>query len=171
MLKRSLVIISVAIFLIVSCSSLRFHPAKQKVADPRTKGEESFDPLDFEEDKEIVTQREYQRTETQGEEEKSQFYPEYESPEKAKYEYKTVYRVQVYASKIPSQAEAFADSVEAIFGSEKIYVEYQVPYYRVRVDECASFDEAEELLSRLKKIGFKQAWVVKVRVKIEGEEE
>jgi hypothetical protein len=171
MLKWIGIVISLVVLLMNSCTSLKFYPVKQKIEDPRTQAEKEFNPLGFEEDKKILTQREYQGRSEAGEEEgESQAYAKTDSSRESEEQYKTVYRVQVYVSKIPGEAASFADSIKSIVDSEKVYIEYQSPYYRVRIGDFSNFDEAEVLMNKLKKMGFRDAWVVKTRVKIENEE-
>ncbi|MCJ7507334.1 MAG: SPOR domain-containing protein [candidate division Zixibacteria bacterium] len=170
MLKWIGIIIPLVILLTNSCTSLKFYPVKQKIEDPRTQAEKEFNPLGFEEDKKILTQREYQgKSEASEEEGESQVYVKPDSSRESEEQYKTVYRVQVYVSKTPGEAASFADSIKSIVDSEKVYIEYQSPYYRVRIGNFSGFDEAEVLMDKLKKMGFRDAWVVKTRVKIEDE--
>ncbi|MBM3319422.1 MAG: SPOR domain-containing protein [Candidatus Eisenbacteria bacterium] len=68
------------------------------------------------------------------------------------------YRVQLYATREPEKAKAFAESARAHF-REKIYVEYLEPYYKVRVGDCLTREEARLLLDRAKDAGFDEAWV------------
>jgi hypothetical protein len=169
--KRIIVLFLLVLFLMTNCALLKFYPAKQKIKSSRTQAEKNFNPLGFEEDKKILTQQEYQgRSEVGGEMEQGEVQIEADSSREIENQYKTIYRVQVYASKIPSEATFFADSIRTVLDSQKIYVEYQSPYYRVRIGHCSNFDEAEDLLNKLKKMGLDQAWVVKTRIRIEDEE-
>ncbi len=162
--KQILIWIPLSVFLICDCASFRFHPVDNKAVDPRTKAEKNFNPLQLQEDKRIITQQEYQR-DSSVEKDTSQIPLQADSSEEAAYEYVTVYRVQVYTSKILGEATFFADSIKPALGSEEVHLEYQTPYYRVRIGDCKSFQEAEELMKKLKEIGLPQAWVVQSRVK------
>ncbi|MFH1680831.1 MAG: SPOR domain-containing protein [Candidatus Eisenbacteria bacterium] len=68
------------------------------------------------------------------------------------------YRVQVYATREPEKAKAFAESARPHFG-EKVYVEYLEPYYKVRLGDCLTREEARLLQDRAKAAGFDEAWV------------
>ena len=173
MTKPIAVLVLLLGLLMTGCSALRLRPVEQRITDPRTEAEESINPLGFKQDREIITQQEYgNQSKAQAKLEERKTRSESDSLGIKAYEYVTVYRVQVYASKNRSQAEAFADSIETVFTREKVHTEYQAPYYRVRVGDCKSFDEAEELLNRVEKTGFKEAWVVKARVRMgSGENE
>jgi cell division septation protein DedD len=73
------------------------------------------------------------------------------------------YRVQLYATREAEKAKAFADSARRSF-TEKIYVEYLDPYYKVRVGDCRTREEARLLLDRAEAAGFDQAWITSTLV-------
>jgi cell division septation protein DedD len=73
------------------------------------------------------------------------------------------YRVQLYATREAEKAKAFAESARRSF-KEKIYVEYLDPYYKVRVGDCLTREEARLLLDRAKAAGFDQAWITSTLV-------
>jgi hypothetical protein len=73
------------------------------------------------------------------------------------------YRVQLYATREPEKARGFAESARESFG-EKVYVEYLDPYYKVRVGDCLTREEARLLLDRAKGSGFDQAWITSTLV-------
>jgi len=73
------------------------------------------------------------------------------------------YRVQVFSSLQQDESEQAAQKVREKI-DEKVYVEFDPPYYKVRVGNCKSSDEAEELLNKLKRLGYPEAWIVRARV-------
>lgn len=73
------------------------------------------------------------------------------------------YRVQLYATREPEKAKAFAEGAREHF-SEKLYVEYLDPYYKVRIGDCLTHEEARLLLERARAAGFDQAWVTETLV-------
>lgn len=167
MTKLRIVFILLIVFLVVGCSALKLRPIEQRAVDPRTEAEKIFNPLGFEQDKEIITQVEYDKaSKAETKQKGKEVFTESDSLRKEADEYVTIYRVQVYASKVRSQTEAFADSVRTKLGSEKLHIEYQAPYYKIRLGDCKSFDEAEELLVKIEKNGFKEVWIVKTRIKV-----
>lgn len=72
-----------------------------------------------------------------------------------------IFRVQVFASKSFDEAQQFASDVQPLF-DQGVYVEYQMPYYKVRVGEFYNPDDGEAFLDQVKLLGFKNAWLVRV---------
>ncbi|MDZ7373565.1 MAG: SPOR domain-containing protein [candidate division KSB1 bacterium] len=74
------------------------------------------------------------------------------------------YRVQLCAT--PDETEARAHYHEALlkFPDQGVYLQFDGPYYKVRVGDCRSRFEAEELQKRVRESGFPDAWVVRTRV-------
>jgi hypothetical protein len=72
-----------------------------------------------------------------------------------------VFRVQVFASKSFDEAQQFAANIKNLF-PEGVFVEYQMPYYKVRVGEFITPEEGESFLDEVKQLGFKNAWLVRV---------
>ncbi len=81
-------------------------------------------------------------------------------PESAAIEIRHVsgYRVQLFATTAPEIARNFAESARNHF-EEKVYVEYLEPYYKVRVGDCLTREEARLLLERTRAAGFDEAWI------------
>jgi hypothetical protein len=73
------------------------------------------------------------------------------------------YRVQLYATREPEKAKAFAESAREHF-DEKVYVEYLEPYYKVRIGDCLTHEEARLLLERAKAAGFDEGWITETLV-------
>lgn len=86
--------------------------------------------------------------------------PAPEPPESASLEtkYGSGYRIQILATREPEKARAFAESARPLF-QEKVYVEYLDPYYKVRVGDCLTREEAILLLMRVRRSGFDEAWI------------
>ncbi len=149
---------------LVSCSVL---PRGEGTKDPRTRGEKEFDPLGFEQDKEIVTEGEYPgakedsiRLERQIKERTG-----WESPEEPEtYLPQRVYRVQFFATKYPDEARQVADFVESEL-SEKTYIDFKAPYYWIRAGDCETKKEANFLLQKIKRLGYGESWVVEIKLK------
>jgi len=133
--------------------------------DPRTKGEEQFDPLGFPQDRVIVTEQEPG--------EKGKGATEFEKKNKFGLEEsngidslfpRKVYRVQFFATKYPDEASQMAESVANQL-LQKTYIDYKTPYYWVRAGDCETKEEADSLLEKIKKLGYKESWVVEVEIK------
>ncbi len=73
------------------------------------------------------------------------------------------YRVQIIST--PSEEVAREVRKEALLKFEEpVYVMFDAPYYKVRVGDCLSRFEAEELQQKAIEKGFGQAWVVRTLV-------
>jgi hypothetical protein len=155
---RSGLIISLLVYLLFSGCSL--WPRKDIHEDPRTKAEDQFDPLGFPQDREIVTE-----TEPPGEKRGE---AEFEYEDRTGWEEQPggdslfltkVYRVQFFATKYPDEATKVADMVSEQL-SQKTYIEYKAPYYWVKVGDCLTKEESDALLDKIKKLGYRESWVV-----------
>ena len=155
------------VFLFLFFSSCSLLPKGESLKDPRTKGEKEFDPLGFKQDRVLVTEGEYpitkedstgleknrkERTEWEGAQESESFLPE------------RVYRVQFFATKYPDEARQVADFVASQL-SEKTYIEFKVPYYWIKVGDCETKEEANSLLEKIKRLGYRESWVVEIKLK------
>jgi hypothetical protein len=137
--------------------------------DRRTADEDRFDPLGFPGDDAVVTGR----YETPSADQSGENDVELTQPDDTISDYNNqtdsmraeqsveVFRVQVFASKSFDEAQQFAANIDAMF-PEGVYVEYQMPYYKVRVGEFFTPDEGEAFLDNVKRMGFKNAWLVRV---------
>jgi len=72
------------------------------------------------------------------------------------------YRVQVSACSEKASAEYLARKVKRQTG-EDAYVDHIPPYYKVRVGDCVSQNEAVSLRNRLRRLGYPDAWIVRLR--------
>ena len=73
------------------------------------------------------------------------------------------YRVQVFVSSNRENAQKIKVEAEEIF-PERVYVPYDAPYYKVRVGDCLTRREAELLLEKAVRHGYRDAWVVRTLV-------
>ena len=73
------------------------------------------------------------------------------------------YRIQLYTSKLYSEARHELRVAEEIF-DRPVFLDYEVPYYKIRVGSFADRDKAEEYLQRVKAAGYPTAWIVMVNV-------
>ena len=140
-------------------------PRRAIKEDPRTRGEDQFDPLGFPQDRVIVTEEEpkEEREGTTEFEKESKIGSEEPKGTESLF-FRKVYRVQFFATKYPDEASDVAGSVADQL-SDKTYIDYKTPYYWVRVGDCETKEEAKSLLERIKKLGYKESWVVEVEIK------
>ena len=71
----------------------------------------------------------------------------------------TGYRVQVFATFSEEKADLIANQVRERT-TEPVYVEYIAPYYKVRVGDCSTREEAESLKSNIYGLGYSDAFIV-----------
>ena len=74
--------------------------------------------------------------------------------------------VQLYTTKVYGDARYQVRVAEEIF-DRPIILEYEVPYFKVRVGSFGSRDAADDYLMRAKTAGFTDAWVVAVTVNVQ----
>lgn len=129
--------------------------------DRRVSGEREFDPLGFEDDTLIVTREALNR---EGPPESGEIRSgsgkrvgsEATSPQ-------TVYRVQIFMTKYPELASVKAQEAEAIF-SAQVYIDFEAPYYRVRLGDFDTLERGEEFLLQVRQSGYQDAWLVRITV-------
>ncbi|NLI97226.1 SPOR domain-containing protein [bacterium] len=73
------------------------------------------------------------------------------------------YRVQLFASSTNDGAEKIASEARFKF-TEQVYVEYDPPYYKVRVGDYKNRSDAEILREKAKNLGYLDAWIVQTEV-------
>jgi len=124
-------------------------PRETTHEDPRTRGENQFDPLGFPQDRVVVTEEEPGKKTKESREIKKDNEIIYKEPEgKESLMPQRVYRVQFFATKYPDEAS-----------------EYKAPYYWVRLGDCETKEEADSLLEKIKKLGYMESWVVEIEIK------
>mgnify|MGYP000641304635 CR=1 FL=1 len=70
------------------------------------------------------------------------------------------YRVQILATSNKEKADMFAKEAQARFKDQKVYVEFISPYYKVRVGDFLTREEAETFRARAKSLGYFDAFIV-----------
>jgi len=137
--------------------------------DPRTKAESRFDPLGFPGDNAIITGKNHQAQPPpkidQNQSAAQQNGPAVAVEQSAHIEeteaLSVIFRVQVFATKSFDEAQEYAANIEALF-PQGVFVEYQMPYYKVRVGEFSEPEAGEDFLDFVKEMGFKNAWLARV---------
>ncbi|MCK4606604.1 MAG: SPOR domain-containing protein [candidate division Zixibacteria bacterium] len=76
------------------------------------------------------------------------------------------FRIQIFTSKLYGEAQYARMIAEEIF-DRTVYLDYEVPYFKVRVGSFADRDTAETYQQRARAAGYANAWVVMVNVGIE----
>ncbi len=75
------------------------------------------------------------------------------------------FKIQIYTSKLFGEAQHTKRVAEEIF-DRPVYLDYEVPYYKVRVGSFADRYEAEDYAQRVRSAGYPDAWVVATTVNI-----
>jgi len=130
-----------------------------------------FDPLELDEDHQIIPERYPQTGEISG----AAVVDEPVVPDgptrpeivagdpAAEAPHGEVYRVQLFTSQVYGEAQGARRVAEEVFDRE-VLVDYEVPYFKVRVGSFYDRDLAEEYQQRAKAAGYTEAWVVMVNV-------
>jgi len=159
-MKKFFFTISLLVFFIIffNCGVIRPKVKKDLEKDPRTQAEESFDPWSLDKDEPIITKSLF------SEKSKKDSLDVFRGVVKDESEkiFKTLYRVQVFATKFPQEAYQIADSLKEKF-KKNIYVEYESPYYKVRLGDFEKEDDAQKFLRVVRSKGYFESWVVKVK--------
>ncbi len=74
-------------------------------------------------------------------------------------------RIQLHSTELFGEAKRERLVAEEIF-DQPVYLDYEVPYYKVRVGNFLQRKEAESYLSKAKTAGYQNAWIVAVRVNV-----
>jgi cell division septation protein DedD len=78
----------------------------------------------------------------------------------------TGWRVQVYASRSQADASATATRVQDALGGEApVYVEWDDPWFKVRVGDFSDRSAADRLRERLAGLGWPDAWAVRTTIR------
>jgi hypothetical protein len=131
-----------------------------------------FDPLDLSQDLEIVPQKYPTSGEIGGQLEAAEF----EAPTNDTATGRIVglpntidtlnrqaYRVQLFTSKLYGEARRALKVAQEIF-DRPVFLDYEVPYFKVRVGSFSDREDAEDYQQRAKAAGYPEAWVVMVNV-------
>ena len=74
------------------------------------------------------------------------------------------FRIQIFASSTNNNANRVANDARAVFGNQSVYVDHVVPYYKVRVGDCLTREEAEALRRQALNLGFAGAFIVETMI-------
>ena len=77
------------------------------------------------------------------------------------------YRVQVYAGGNSRAAKQKAEEAGRVVKREPIYVHFYSPRWICRMGNYRTLDEANRMLANVKKLGYKQAVVVKGKITVQ----
>lgn len=148
------------ILMIVGCASqksVRKDDTIPPVKDNDITIDESFDPTGLKEE-------EIQIKKSRSTEAKSNFDSSILNKTETLQDNAQGYRVQICA--VSDEFQARDIQKEAILKfNEKVYLIYDSPYYKVRVGNCTTRYDADQLQKLAEEKGFADSWVVKTKVK------
>ena len=82
----------------------------------------------------------------------------------------TGYRVQVFAGgnkrEDREKAQQAGNRIKAAFPNQPVYVHFYSPSWKCRMGNFVNYDEAQHMLNQLRKMGFKQAVIVKGKITV-----
>ncbi len=76
------------------------------------------------------------------------------------------YRVQLFTAQTYGEARSATRVAEEIF-DQPVYLDYEVPYFKVRVGNFADRNSAESYQQKVKAAGYPNAWVVMVNLGVQ----
>jgi hypothetical protein len=147
-------------------------PMQEDEKDRLAQAEKDFDPLAQDREKPIVIQEaspEAQALETPQEDQ--QVAPPADiSLGPARPGLIQGYRVQIFLSDdLREAARVMAEARESF--QEEVYLEYDAPYYKVRVGDCRTEGEGQQLLEVAHRLGYRDAWLMYTVISVAEEPE
>lgn len=81
------------------------------------------------------------------------------------------YRVQAFAGgnsrRDRQEAERIGNEIKALFPSQPVYVHFYSPRWICRIGNFRTYEEAHQMLNDLRKLGYKQALIVKGKITVQ----
>jgi len=156
--------------------------SKRTIGEEPTSGEESpkvqgrFDPLDLPIDQKVVPKEHphsgaisgkvvFVEPDTTAEEDSADSAKVVDVPDQIDSVYNQAYRIQLLTTKVFGESRKAREIAEEIF-DRPVVVDYEVPYFKVRVGNFVDRDQAEEYALRAKAAGYTNAWVVMVSLNV-----
>ncbi len=155
---KTLVMVYLSFLIFLNCGGIRPCVKEQREKNQRMQAEKNFDAWKIEKENPIIIQEKS----IQAQEEFSGDILEKHETGEVKIDEEILYRIQIFASKFPEEAQKVADSLESSF-NEPTSIDYEAPYYKVRLGNFSALPQAESFLREIRLKGFPQAWVVKTR--------
>jgi len=159
-LERGIIFLLLATFLF-SCSSSR-KTTKETPDEDKPKYDESFDPLKLE-DEDIKFKEDEEKS--SGKNRTTQTNDTAELSEKEN-QLIDGFRIQLFATKDIESATVAKKEAEFAFVEDgyNVYVEFDSPYYKVRIGDFTDRDKATEFREIAHEKGYPSPWIVKTKV-------
>ncbi len=162
----------IGICLLMSFSCTPVPPGRVEPSAGRSESEKDFDPLAQDDDRAIVITSEQDESgaamapaDQGGQDSVTGDFTGPERPGIVR-----GYRVQVSLSDDLREASRVMAEARERFEQE-VYLEYDAPYYKVRVGDCSTERQGEELLQIARRIGYPDAWLVRTIISLNDEQE
>ncbi len=144
----------------LACNRYAAPGSQESIEDRRTTREAKYNLMGFAGDRDVITADVPAVDDTLREESDFVSLPAYVSGDEVVNE---KFAVQVFASKSSEEASRFEQNVAPLF-DEPTTTDYKPPYYKVRIGDCGNLEEAEALLEKVKDFGYRNAWIVRIRI-------
>jgi len=156
----------VMLSMFIGCERILKGPRPEQTEQPKEKQKDAVNPLSLSEDFEIIPEKYPMASlvDTVADSQPGLTGTTGDTTSSVTGSYET-YRIQLYTSKTYGPATREQKIAREVFDKE-IYLDYEVPYYKVRAGDFATFDDAEIYLPAAVEAGYKNAWVVKVTVNV-----
>jgi len=154
------------LFVINGCGGSFERPGEEDLIEPRSKPSEDFEPLGMSEDHEIIPEK-YPLSagvDTTNDTIGSSINKINDTSVLITGSHE-IYQIQLFTSKSYGPAAREAKIATEVFDRE-IYLDYEVPYYKVRGGDFPTIKAAEAYLPAAIEAGYKNAWIVKVVVNV-----
>ncbi|MBN2009943.1 SPOR domain-containing protein [candidate division KSB1 bacterium] len=166
---KSYFFMCIAGLLIMGCGGAKQQTVNTDTTPPeRRQGKilEDFDPLTLND--EDLTIKSTRSVEAKSDYDDS-FLPDMDSEQTGATE-SDGYRVQICAVSVEDTARNIQrDAILKL--NENVYLKFDSPYYKVRIGDCKTRYEAEQLQRLAIQKGFNEAWVVKTTIQLKPHEE
>ena len=172
----NILIIALCIFIVIGCKpkSNTVHPEQPAQESQVDENSDKFDLLDLSMDKKIIPLENPKHGAITGSgvlvdvvpiESDSMYQVVTDVPDEIDSLNSQSYRVQIFSSKNFGESRQEKIIAEEIF-DRPVFLDYEVPYYKIRVGNFGNREKAEEYQQRVKASGYQNAWVVVVTVNV-----
>ncbi len=76
------------------------------------------------------------------------------------------WKIQIISTKNFYEADSIQQRAKSLFPNEEVVSVFNSPYYKIRLGNCESRDEAERLLQSVKRKNLGSPWVIPSRIKV-----
>lgn len=161
----ALLILVSTVFIAAGCSSSKSVSSPERVAEPESNDiDESFDPVMLQDDdiEFPVSKTPVQSGEKLPLDEGS----DTQLPVGMENKLIEGFRVQLFATQDIEKATLEKKEAEFSFAEDQVpvYIEFDSPMYKVRIGDCTTRDEAEQLRELARRKGYSTSWIVKTKV-------